>query len=140
MQIWLDAFNRRDVDAMLALQHPEIEFIPITANLEGEVYRTPGQIRTYVESVPLHWEVFESKAETFYEKGEQVLATGTWIARGRGSGVTLKAQPAAWHVIVRDGLVYRWHAYSDTAKAIQAFGVDERDLPALQVRAVGRTG
>jgi ketosteroid isomerase-like protein len=138
IRIFHDAFNRRDIEAMIALQHPEIEFVPITANLEGEVYRTAGQIRAYLRSVPLDWDVFESRAEVFYEKGEQALALGTWVAKGRGSGVTLTAQPAAWHVIVRDGLVYRWHAYSDTAKAIEAFGVDEQNLPALQVQPVGR--
>ena len=57
---WLEAFNRRDEDAMIALSHPEIEFVPITAAMEGRVYCSPEETRDFLRSIELDWEVFEA--------------------------------------------------------------------------------
>ena len=130
---WLDAFNRRDSEAMIALQHPEIEFVPITGMLEGRTYRTPDETREFIRSLELDWECFVCNPETFYEEGDQALALGTWTARGRGSGVELNDHPGAWLITVRDGLVYRWRTHTDVAEALSDMGVSEAELPALLI-------
>jgi ketosteroid isomerase-like protein len=130
---WLQAFNRRDGDTMIALQHPEIEFVPITAAMEGRVYRSPDETRDFLRSLELDWEVFETEPQEFYEMGDRALALGTWRARGRASGLELGSQPGGWLATIRDGLVYRFRTYTERAEALDALGVSEGELAAYRV-------
>ena len=125
---------------MIALQHPEIEFVPITGALEGRTYRTPAQTREFVRSLDLDWDVLDARPETFYEAEDMALALGTWDACGRGSGLELKAQPAAWVITLRDGLIYRWRTHTDQAEALEAMGITEAELPALEVHVLEQAG
>ena len=125
---WLEAFNSRDEEAMIALQHPDIEFVPTTAAMEGRVYRTPEETREFLRSLELDWEVFETHPERYYEVGDRALAVGTFHARGRGSGVEIPSQRVGWLVTVRDGLVHRWRTYTDPAEALDAIGMSEEQL------------
>jgi ketosteroid isomerase-like protein len=122
---WLQAFNDRDQEAMIALAHREVEFVPITASMEGRIYRTPDEMREFLRAIDLDWEVFETRPEEFYEVGDQALALGTWRARGRGSGLELESYRGAWLATIRDGLVYRWRTFTDPAEALAAVGVSE---------------
>ena len=58
--------------------------------------------------------------------------TGCWSlaigARGRGSGVELENQAAAWLSEVKDGKVVRMQTYTDRAEALEAAGVSEQDF------------
>jgi ketosteroid isomerase-like protein len=129
----LEAFNRRDTEAMIALQHPEIEFVPITAAMEGRIYRGPDETREFVRGLELDWEVFETRPEEFYERGDRALALGTWYARGRGSRLELLTERGGWLAEIRDGLIYRWRTYTDRAEAIAAFGVEPSELDDCRV-------
>jgi ketosteroid isomerase-like protein len=129
----LEAFNSRDEEGMIALQHPEIEFVPILAAMEGRVYRTPAETREFLRALKLDWEVFETHPEEFYEREDRGLALGTWHARGRGSGLELTSQPGAWFAEIRDGLVRRWRTYTERAEALAALGVGEDELPRYRV-------
>jgi ketosteroid isomerase-like protein len=125
---WLEAFNSRDAEAMIALQHPDIEFVPTTAAMEGRVYRSPEETRQFLRSLELDWEVFETHPERFYELGDRAFALGTFHALGRASGVEIPSQRVGWLVTVRDGLVYRWRTYTDEAEALDAVGMSEEQL------------
>ena len=136
---WLEAFNRRDEDAMIALSHPEIEFVPITAAMEGRVYCSPEETRDFLRSIELDWEVFEAQPQEYYDLGDRGLALGTWHARGRGSGLELRSQPGAWLATIRDGLIYRWRTYTERTDALEALGVGERELAEQRVYLLGAT-
>ena len=125
---WLEAFNRRDEEAMIALQHPDIEFIPTTAAMEGRVYRRPEDTREFLRSIELDWEIYETHPERFYDVGDRTLAVGTIHSRGRGSGVEIPSQRVGWLVTVREGLVYRWRTYTDPAEALDVIGMREAEL------------
>ncbi len=125
---WLEAFNSRDAEAMIALQHSEIEFVPTTAAMEGRVYRSPEETREFLRSLELDWEAFEARPERFYEVGDRALAFGTFHARGRASGAEIPSQRVGWLITVRDGLVYRWRTYTDEAGAMAAIGMTEEQL------------
>ncbi len=130
---WLEAFNSRDAEAMIALQHSDIEFVPSTAVMEGRVYRSPEETREFLRSLELDWELFETHPERFYELGDRALALGTFHARGRGSGVEIPSQRVGWVITVRDGLVYRWRTYTDAAEALEAIGMGEVELAEYRV-------
>jgi ketosteroid isomerase-like protein len=123
---WLQAFNDRDGTAMIALAHSEVEFAPITAAMEGRVYRSPDEIHDFLPSLDLDWEFFETRPQEFYEVGDRALALGTWRAKGRGSGLELESHPGGWLATIRNGLVYRWRTYTDPAEALAELGVRER--------------
>ena len=130
---WLEAFNSRDAEAMIALQHPDIEFVPTTAAMEGRVYKSPEETREFLRSLELDWEVFETHPERFYEVGNRAVALGTFHARGRGSGVEIPSQRVGWLITVRDGLVYRWRTYTDAVEALEAIGMSEEQLAEFRV-------
>ena len=120
-----DAFNRRDVDAVLALMHPDVEIVPITGRLEGTVYRGHAAIRDFFRSFDEDWEVFKTVPAEFRDFGDCVMSLGTWESRGRASGLDLNAQPAAWVAWMRDGKIVRQETFTDRAEALEAVGLSE---------------
>jgi ketosteroid isomerase-like protein len=120
-----DAFNRRDVDAVLALMHPDVEIVPITGRLEGTVYRGHAAIRRFFAGFDEDWEVFKTVPVEFQDFGHCVMSLGTWESRGRASGLDLNAQPGAWVAWMRDGKIIRQETFTDRAQALEAVGLSE---------------
>ena len=54
-----DAFNRRDVAALLELLDPQVEWVPILAELEGRVDRGHAGVRRWIKDLDTDWEYFE---------------------------------------------------------------------------------
>jgi hypothetical protein len=120
-----DTFNRRDFDRLFETLHPDVEWVPIFAVLEGRVYRGHDGVRDWIEHLGEDWERFETHQEEFMPVGDRVLVLGHWHARARGSGIELDAQPASWVVDVRDGKVVRLQTYTDRKEAFRAVGLPE---------------
>jgi ketosteroid isomerase-like protein len=120
MERFHDAFNRRDVEAFLALMHPDVEVVPITGRLEGTVYRGHAEIRAFFRSFDEDWEVFKTVPAEYRDFGDCVLSVGTWESRGRASGLDLNAHPGAWVAWLRDGKIIRQETFTDRAQALEA--------------------
>jgi ketosteroid isomerase-like protein len=131
LRLVLDAVNRRDGDALVDLMHPEVEFLPILAALEGPVYSGHAGVRRWLRSLELDWDYYETRLERVYDLGDAALGLGGWRARGRTSGVELHLQPGAWHTRVNEGRVVWWRTYTDRADAFRALGRLEAE-PARQ--------
>lgn len=125
LQRWFEATARRDVEAILEIAHPEIEYVPIMAALEGRVYRGHEGIRQWLEELFAHWEVFEPIGEEFQDRGDTVIGFGRWHARGRHSGAELKDQQATWVVQFRDGRMIRLRTYTTRAEALEELGLED---------------
>jgi ketosteroid isomerase-like protein len=122
-----EAFNRTfsegTADLFEAL-HPEAEWIPITAVLDGTSYRGESAIRRWMDDMKHQWEFYETRPEEFLDLGDdRVLVLGTWQAQGRGSGVELNSQQAAWLIRVAAGKVIRMQTFTDRHKAFEAAGL-----------------
>jgi ketosteroid isomerase-like protein len=95
-----EAFNRaftEGADDLYALLDPEVEWIPVTAILEGRSYHGHEGVRRWIEDMKRDWEEFEPRPEEFLDLGDnRVLALGSWHARGRGGDVPLDFPHAAW--------------------------------------------
>jgi ketosteroid isomerase-like protein len=112
-----------DLDRLL---DPDVEWIPINAALEGTSYRGHDGVRRWVDEMNRDWDDFEALPNEFVDLGnDRQLAFGTWRARGRGSGVQLDAQPAAWLIRLRNGKVVRMQTFTDRADALEAAGLSE---------------
>jgi ketosteroid isomerase-like protein len=120
------AINLGSLDELNALLDPEVEWIPINAALEGTRYCGHDGVRRWIEDMKRDWDFFEARPEDFRDLGDdRLLVLGTWMARGRSSGVALDAQPAAWLLELRGGKALRMQTFTDRDKAFNAAGLSE---------------
>ena len=119
------AFADRDVEAVLALAHPDMEFTTVTGELAGrtEPYRGQDGMREYFRDVAAVWEELHLTPREFREVGELVLVTGKVSARSRSRTV---AGSTGWIWRVQDGKVIFGRVYASAADATEA--VESGDL------------
>src|SRR3954447_18997522 len=114
------AFNAGDIVGMLGPIHPEIEFQPIRAVLDGTVYRGHEGFRRWLEDMAEDWKEFDLELIDVRELGPQcVLVHGRVHARARASGVEMESTGACL-CEMRDGLIGRLRFYRDVETALQA--------------------
>jgi ketosteroid isomerase-like protein len=114
------AFNSGDIDGMLTPIHPDVEFQPLRAVLEGTVYHGHEGFRRWLEDMAEDWEEFDLDVIDVTEVGPNcVLVHGHVHARGRTSGVELDST-AAWLCELRDELIGRLRFYRDVESAREA--------------------
>ena len=124
-----EAFNRSFTDGtddFFELLDRGVEWIPITALLDGTIYRGPAEVRKWMDDLRRDWEIYEVTWEEIRDLDEdRVLAIGNWHARGRRSGVELHLQRAAWLADYRNRRLVRLETFSDPSKALEAMGLRE---------------
>ena len=118
-----EAWNRGDVDGVLALCHPELEYHAsgIYPGLDA-VYEGHEGFRKFERDFRATWESLSIDIERLEDHGEQVAVLGTFEARGR-DGMSLR-RPMANRVTIRDGLAVRIDAYGEWDQALEATGQD----------------
>jgi ketosteroid isomerase-like protein len=119
------AFADRDLDGVLAIADPEIEFAAVTGEQAGrkEPYRGHDGMRQYFRDVAAVWEELRLTPREFRVVGDLVLVTGKVSARSRSRTIT---GSTGWVFRVRDGKVDYGHAYASAADAIAA--VEDAEL------------
>ena len=119
----LDAFNRGDRDAFVALFHEHAEIVPLRAAVEDTVYRPPRAADAFWDAAEELWERMRVDVEELGEVGGRMLGLGTFRATARASGVPV-AEPVGFVFTVRDGKVAYGHIYSDRDQARAAVRKD----------------
>jgi ketosteroid isomerase-like protein len=120
----LDAFNDRDLDAMLAVVDPDAEIEALRAQLEGTAYLGHDGMRQMLVDFDEDWACLHVDADDFREAGDQVVVLGRLRARGRASGVDLDV-PIGFVWELREGKAFRGKTFSEQADALRAAGLDE---------------
>jgi ketosteroid isomerase-like protein len=120
-----EAFNRGDMDTFLELLHPDVEWVPILAKLEGTVYQGRDAVSRWVAELHRDWAEFHPDPQEFRDLGGVVLALGTWHARARTSGLSLDSQPGAWLARIRDRKIVRYETFTNRSDALEAAGLRE---------------
>ena len=116
------AFNRGDLDGMLAPIHPDIHFQPLRAVLEGEVYEGHEGFRRWLGDMAEDWEDFHLELLGVRALGdERVLVEAKIHARARTSGVQMDG-PGAWLCDLRDDLIVNLRFFRDAESALAAAG------------------
>ena len=123
----LDAYHRRDVEAMLEDADPEIEWQPAAlTGLEGieSVYRGHERVREGFR------DLFQTLGEIhldypeIQDLGDRVVGIGRIRARGTESGVEIES-PHATVVVYQNGMAIRVRSYLDPKAALEAAGLSE---------------
>ncbi len=120
-----DAFNRRDLDAMLALTDPAVTFTPYEVSVQGgDPYRGHDGVRSWWEEsfavLPdLRVETYEVR-----DLGGMTFVHGRLSGRGAGSGAPFER--TLWQVVEwREKKIVWWCAFGSEAEALEAAGLRE---------------
>ena len=123
-----ETFNRRDLDAYLALHHPDSEFTPYERAIEGlGPYRGHDDIRRWwkesFETLP----DFTVELTEIRDLGEDLVFVQGRL-RGHGAGSGAPFERTYWGLFrLRDKRVTWWHAFQSEAEALEAAGLSESD-------------
>jgi len=113
------AISNRDLDALLALTDPDVEFRSLIAEAGGGTFHGHDGVRAWWEEVisSLGVEPNPEEIEAFRDRG----ITRMRLA-GRVAGVEVpQAMWMAWRV--RDGRVIWWQTFRDEDEALKAVGL-----------------
>jgi len=123
----VEAYNRRDVEALLADADPGIEWYPaILGKLSGRatVYRGHDGLRQLMIDIDDTLAEIHVEFPEVRDLGDQVLGVGRIRTRGKASGVVTEA-PLGYVADYRDGKVTRVRTYLDPREALEAAGPRE---------------
>jgi ketosteroid isomerase-like protein len=119
-----DAFNRGDIDTVMGLMDPNIEWQePDVEGLpqRGTHHGAEDVANNVFGAIVGSWDDFQAVPEEFLDAGDRVVVLGHFEGRGKASGKTLDTLYA--HVwTLRDGKAVHFRAYADTAKVLQSLG------------------
>jgi uncharacterized protein len=121
----IDAFNRRDIDSLMALATPDFEwFGALLGKVEGGSYHGREGMERYFADAADTWEEFRSVADEFRDLDDRVLALGRMEGRGKGSGAPVDA-PFGVVFHFRGDKVSHARSYLDQGEALRAAGLSE---------------
>jgi ketosteroid isomerase-like protein len=117
------AFNRRDLDALLALHDPDVEVVSLRMNVEGgHPFRGHDGVRSWYGSLLDIYPDWVSEIEKVREHGDVTIARLRQYGHGRGSDAPIEL--TVWHVThARNGKIVRWSAVRTEAEALEAAGL-----------------
>jgi ketosteroid isomerase-like protein len=115
------AFAERDLDTLVEMMDPEVEFLPVTANLTtgGVPYRGHDGIARYFDDVARVWPELRLFPEEIRDGARVgvVVVLGRVLARGGGM---ILDRPTGWVFQMRDGRIARLRVYGSHEEAIEA--------------------
>jgi SnoaL-like domain len=120
----IDAFNRRDLDAFLALADPGVIGVSRVLAIEGGTYEGHDGARKWWTDLLEVFPDFEIGIVWVRDAGN--LTVSELCNRAHGEGRATPLEEIVWQVSEwRDGLVVRWQMYATEQEAVEAAGLQE---------------
>jgi ketosteroid isomerase-like protein len=118
-----DAITGSDLNAALAVCHPEIEFTSMLG-VSGRAYHGHDGIREYFDDIASAWDEWAVERHRLSAGPDgRVAILMTMHVRGKESGLVLTDR--AGHVwTLKDGLLWRNALYRDPDEALLAVGLE----------------
>ena len=119
-----DAFNRGDFDTVIALFHPDVEYIPVGGQ---PPIRGRDALRAWMQPSAFERQVIEAREITV--NGDRALIRIHAAIRGAGSGIEMEVE--SWVVMTWDpgGPITRMEVFfvyeEDRARAAAGLGIRE---------------
>ena len=125
---WIEAYNRRDMEALNRLNDHDFEFRSIFVGIES-VFRGPEGLNAYFTALDDAYDYFLLVPSDFIDAGAAVLmvANVDWCGKGSGAQGETPIVAAFW---LRAGKVFREETFTDRADALEAVGLSEQDAHA----------
>jgi ketosteroid isomerase-like protein len=126
----MDAWNREDVEALIPLSDPDVEFVSIFAGMEGRTYRGYDGLRRYFADMRDTWAEFHREMEDVIDAGrDQVVVPFRLIGTARASGIPVDERVTTVFYL-RQQRLQRMVVYRDRREAFDAAGLSEQDAHA----------
>lgn len=119
----LDAFNRRDLKALLALMHADVQAVTYLVAIEGDYLGHDGMRRWWKNLLDVFPD-FTIEVVDVRDLGDMTVAHVRYRGHGAGSDTPFEmtlCQVAEW----RDGKVVWWGSCRTEAEALEAVGSRE---------------
>ena len=123
----LDAYNRRDIEALRETLDPEVEWsaaFPVELGGEATVYRGHKGIREMFRDFDDVLDEIHAEYSEVRDLGDRVVAIGRLRARGKTSGATTESTFAAV-TDLKNGKGVRVRTYLEPKEALEAAGLSE---------------
>ena len=121
------AFNRRDIEAMLEGVDPEVEWhavLPVTLEGQATVSRGHEGVRQMFRDLFDVLDEIEVDYSEIRDLGDRLFAIGSIRTRGKGSGAETES-PYFAVADLKNGKVVRFWTYLDREEALEAAGLPE---------------
>jgi ketosteroid isomerase-like protein len=126
-RLMVEAYNRRDLDAVVIVYRPDMEYYPyrefVEAGLAEPVYRGAAGYRAYIEAT---YDVWGTEVRLYptelIDLGDRIVLLADMPMRAQASGVAL-AQTYAGVSTLKHGRVIRNDDYLTHAEALEAVGL-----------------
>lgn len=123
----LEAYNRRDAEALVEELDAEVEWHPaLLVMLGGEatVYRGHEGVREMLSDVDDALADIHAEFSEIRDPGDQIVAIGRIRTRGKASGAVTES-PLGYVADFRNGKVTRIRTYLDPWEALEVAGLAE---------------
>jgi ketosteroid isomerase-like protein len=129
VRAFVEAFNARDMEALLELCDPEVEVDwSRSRGLEARVYVGREAVRAFFNTFSQTFDRVIVSPDEFIECGEHVVVPNRGHFWGR-DGVKVEARSVlVW--TLRKGRVVEHRLYQERAEALEAVGLSEQDAHA----------
>jgi ketosteroid isomerase-like protein len=116
----IDTFNRRDLDAFLAVNDPDVEFTPYERALEGlGPYRGHDDVRTWWKEAFAALPDLRAEVHEVRDLGDVTVSRGRLRGTGAGSGASFERTLWMAHEW-RDERQVWWRAFDNEEEALEA--------------------
>src|SRR5687767_5011381 len=127
VRLAVEAYNRRDLDAVAVSYRPDLEYYPyrefVEAALAEPCYHGPAGYKAYIEATYDVWGTgVILKPTELIDLGDRLVLLADMPMRAQASGVPL-AQTYAGVSTLKDGGVIRQHDYLNQAEALESVGL-----------------
>jgi len=117
------ALTRGDVDGLVALCDPDVEFVSSITDVEGGAYRGPAGVREWwTRMVDVFASIEFEILEVVANSGDCLVLRNRVSGRARGSGMEIEQ---SWFQAVRgrEGKIVWWGSYVTREEALEALGL-----------------
>jgi ketosteroid isomerase-like protein len=128
----MEAFNARDIEALVTYSDPGVELHSTFATVGGAVYYGHDGLRRWLRDTEEVWGTeIRVEAQAYFDLGDQTLMFNVLHGRGLHSGAEV-AMPVAHIARWRDGLGVYYKSFAHREDALSDLGVSEDELEPIK--------
>jgi ketosteroid isomerase-like protein len=119
------AFNRRALDEMAELTHPNFKFVSILSAVDETTYSGAEAWTAYFRAMDQTWDEWRTNDFRVLDAGDDRIAVICRLAgTSRQGGVPLERE-IGMTCTFREGKIWRMRSYLDPTEALEAVGLSE---------------